>query len=149
MPTLTEIEAAIAARLTAEISYLKTCGSLADFLARDAEGLEAMALQLPAAYVAYEGGEYDHSMSGVQDVAMTISVLAVASNYRQEEAVRHGLSLEKGIYDLLEDIRIALSDQSCGVDIDPLLPVREGAIDGTQSLQVYGITFQTRRRAAL
>lgn len=149
MPTLSQIETAIVARLAAQIPYLKTCGCLAEFLAKDLEDVEAIALQLPAAYAAYEGGEFEHRLSGIQDRTMTFTILAVVSNYRGEEAVRHGQGTEKGVYDLLEDIRVAISDHDCGVEIDPLLPTREGAIDGNQTLQVYGITFQTRCRGTL
>jgi len=149
MPTLSQIETAICARLRAQIPYLRACASLADFLARDLEDLETIALQLPAAYVAYEGGEYEHLVSGVQDRTMLFAVLAVVANYRGEESVRHGMGAEKGAYDLLEDIRAALSDQDCGIAMDPLLPIREGAIDGNDALQIYGITFRTRCRATL
>jgi len=149
VPTLTEIENVIVARLAAQIPYLKTCGTLAEFLAKDLDQVEEIGRQLPAVYAAYEGGEFEHKMSGVQDLTMTFTIVAVVANYRGEEAVRHGMGAEKGVYDLLHDIRAALSDQDCGIEIDPLLPLREGAIDGSGSLQIYGITFQTRCRATL
>lgn len=149
MLTVTDVENAIIARLRSEIPYLRTCGSLAEFLASDIEQIEELAPLLPAAYVVYGGGRFDHKMSGIQDRRMTFLVVVVVRNLRDNEAVRHGRAGEKGIYDLLEDVRAALTDTDCGIEIDPLLPEAEEPIAGTTDLAVYGISFGTKCRATL
>lgn len=132
------------ARLESQISYLKKCDSIGEFLIDD---LDALAKQTPAAYVAYQNGRYDHKTSGVQDRHMTLSVIAVARSFRSQKAARAGRGTsEKGAYDVLEDVRAALSDQACDLDIDPLIPVRDGMIAGTQSIAIYAIDFETRCR---
>lgn len=47
---------------------------------------------------------------------------------------------------MLDDVRAALTSHSCGLDMDPLLPGIEQAVDGDSRLSVYGITFETRCR---
>jgi len=142
MHTVTEIEDAIIARLTAEIPYLKGCASLGQFLLED---IEENTLRYPAAYVAYQRGDYTYK-AGVQDRTMIFSVILVVRNERGDEAARHGQGAEIGVYRLLDDVRAALTDQSCGLAIDPLLPQSEQVIDGTDHVAIYGLTVSTRCR---
>ena len=62
---------------------------------------------------------------------------------------RHGAAGEKGVYEVLEDVRAALTGQDCGIAIEPLLPVSDKAISGSRDLAVYGIRFKTRCRAVI
>lgn len=146
MPNITEIESAIIARLNAEIPYLRACGPVAEFLARDMENIQEMALICPAAFVVYSGARFGHKISGVQDREMVFSVLAVVRNLRKDGAVLHGAAGEKGVYDLLEDIRAALTDQNCGIAMDPLLPESEQAVIGSRDFAIFEIEFRTRCR---
>jgi phage gp37-like protein len=146
MYTIAEIEIAIIDRLTSEIPTLKTCDSLGRFLTNEAGGL---ALRTPAAYVIYERGDFDHSINGVQDRRMAFNVIVVAKNVRGDEQARHGRGAEIGAYELLDNVRVALSNQACGLDIDPLLPTGEDAIETTKAAAIYGISFKTRCRGVL
>jgi len=146
MPTITEIENAIVDELKTRLIYLQTCKSLGEALTHDAADL---AIQVPAAYVVYEGGRYDHIMSGTQDRVMNFSVIVTAKNLRGEAEARRGQGATKGAYDLLDDVRAALSDNSVGLAIDPLLPVDENAIENTENAAVYAIRFATRVRFTL
>ncbi|MHC1727953.1 MAG: phage protein Gp37 [Syntrophobacteraceae bacterium] len=148
MPAIAEIENAILERLRASLPYLRTCGSLSEFLGRDLDAIEEMAPLCPAAFVIYEQGTYSQKMSGVQDREMHFCVILAVRNLRGESALRHGSPGQKGIYDVLEDVRAALSEQSCGVEIDPLSPVTEEAVSGSRDFAVYEILFRTRCRVA-
>jgi phage gp37-like protein len=146
MHTIAEIEAAIVEELRSREPRFRVCGSLAQFLLK---GIEDEATLCPAAFVAYEQGSYDHRMNGVQERTMLFNVFVMTRNARGDEAARHGRGDEKGVYELLEAVRGALTGRDCGLHIDPLLPRAEQAIDGDQHFSVYGISFETRCRFAL
>lgn len=143
MYTITQIEDAMIARLENQISYLRTCDSLGAFLVDEAEDLT---IRFPATYVVYDRGDYNHMVSGVQDKAMIFNVVVMARNLRGSGAARRGEGSDKGAYDLLEDARAALTNQNCGLDIDPLIPVDEEPIEGTRDVAIYVIRFKTRTR---
>jgi len=146
MYTITEIESGIINRLKTQLTYLKTCKSLGEVLSNDAADF---AVQTPAAYVVYEGGRYEHTMSGTQDRWMNFAVIVVAKNLRGDEEARRGQGTAKGAYDLLDDARATLSNNAVGLTIDPLLPVDETAIENTEKSAAYAIRFATRTRYTL
>ena len=146
MYTLAEIERAIVNRLKDRLPYLEECASLGSFLLDE---LDELTLRCPAAYVVYQQGEYGYGTSGVQDRRMRFTVALVVRNERGDESTRHGRGPEIGIYRVLDDVRIALTGQTCGLAIDPLLPLSERAIGGSSEISVYGITVQTRCRFVL
>lgn len=143
MPSISEIEDAIIGRLSAAVEYLKACGSLSEFLGRDLEAIEEISPLSPAAYVVYRQGTFLQKISGFEDREMILGVLAVVRNVRGQVAVRHGRGGEKGAYEVLEDIRAALSGQICGVEMQPLVPLSESAVTGAGDLAVYEILFRT------
>lgn len=143
---ISDIEAAIVHRLERQVPHLRTCSTLADFLARSVQEIGEAAILTPAAWVVYESGTYDHCMGGVQDRRMVFAVIVMTCNFQGDHAARHGFGSDPGVYDLLDSVRAALTEESCGLDIDPLLPVSEGAIDGSREASMYGIRFETRCR---
>lgn len=148
MPTVADIEQAIIGRLSSALPYIRTLGSISEFLGRDLGAIEEMAPLCPALFVIYGRGKYSQKISGCQDREMVFGVIAVVRNLRGDSAVRHGAAGEKGIYQVLEDVRAALSRQSCGIDIDPFAPVSEEAVAGSRDFAVYQIIFKTRCRFA-
>lgn len=144
MVTLTEIERAIVNRLRQQIPYLRECASMGSFLLDE---MEDLVLRCPAAFVTYQQGEYGYGTSGIQDRRMRFTIALVVRSERGDEAARQGRDPEIGIYRLLDDVRIALTDQTCGLSIDPILPQSERAIGGSEEISIYGITLQTRCRA--
>ncbi len=149
MPDIAQIENAIMERLRENLPYLRTCGTLSEFLGGDMGVIEEMAPLCPAAFVIYEQGIFAQRLSGVLDREMTFGVIVAVRNFRAESALRHGSAGEKGIYDALEDVRAALSGQACGVEMDPLLPISEEAVTGSRDFAVYEIMFKTRCRSLL
>lgn len=148
MPTVADVEQAIIGRLSSELPYVRTLGSLSEFLGRDLDAIEELAPLCPALFVIYGRGKYLQKMSGCQDREMVFGVVAAVRNLRGDSAVRHGAAGEKGIYQVLEDIRAALSGQSCGIDMDPLSPVSEEGVAGSRDFALYQILFKTRCRFA-
>lgn len=146
MYTIAQIEDAIIERLKTQLTYLKTCAPLADYLVDE---IEDITIRFPAAYVVYSEGSFDHAMSGVQDRPMIFAVIVMAKNLRGDIAARHGQGAEKGAYEMLEDVRETLTGQKCGLDIDELLPLDEGPTEGTEAVAQYGIRFGTRCRFTL
>lgn len=142
MLTIDQIEDAVVEELTDELGYLKTCKPLAEYLRDEVEDLT---VRCPAAYVVYLGGTFENLPGNAQDRTMNFLVIVMAQNLRGDEAARHGQGFERGVYEMLEDVRSTLSDETCGLNISGLLPQDEEAIDiGTQNLAVYGIRFETR-----
>ena len=142
MYTIDQIEDAIIARLNTQLTYLITCDSLGEHLMDE---IENITLRFPAAYTVYSAGRYMHA-SGVQDREMEFIVILMAKSLRGDKAARHGQGSEKGVYEMLEDTRAALTGQKCGLDIDELLPIDEDGIEGTKEMAAYGIRFKTRCR---
>lgn len=145
MYRIDEIEDAIIARLQDQLSYLRTCASLGEIPSDDAD-LEALVARGAAVYVVHTSGEYDHSASGTQDVTMEFELLCMTRNLRGEDKARRGQGTEKGAYTLLNDVRAALTEQACGLTIDPLLPSSHALVGMTASLAAYAIRFGTRCR---
>ena len=146
MYTIAQIEDAIIERLKTQLTYLKTCAPLADYLVDEAEDIT---IRCPASYVVYSEGTFDHAMSGIQDRRMIFAVIVMAKNLRGDVAARHGKGSEKGTYEMLDDVRVTLSGQKCGLDIDELIPLDEGPVEGTETGSLYSIRFETRCRFIL
>lgn len=149
MPCLTEIENALIVRLSSELSYLRTCGSLPEFLTRDVGMMEEMVPLCPAAYVIYIRGSFSHKLPGYQDREMMFAVAVMVRNFRAGSRLTHGSAGEKGVYEVIEDVRRVLSGQSCGIEMEPLLPISEEAVAGNREFAVYKITFRARCRFTL
>ena len=145
MPSVKEIEDAIITKLKTDLSYLKKAGTLADFLKMDADKLTLIA---PAAFVTYSGSEYAHlcASTSVEDRKSQFIVLLVARNYVSQEKLLHGTTSKAGIYQMIDDTRVALKGQKLGLEIFPLLPVSDHAVDGNVNVAVHGIIFNTQYR---
>jgi len=143
MYKINEIEDAIVSRLKTQIPYLLTCNSLGDIIMSQAQ---ERTLNYPAVYVVYKKGTYDHQIAGVQDKEMDFTVVAMAKNYRGEKEARHGKLTEKGAYNIMDDVRAALTNHAVGLDIDPLFPMDESELDGGESVATYGVVFRTKCR---
>ncbi len=146
MPTVADVEQAIIGRLSSELPYVRTLGSISEFLERDLNTIEELAPLCPALFIVYARGKYSQNMSGCQDREMIFGVIAAVRNLRGDSAVRHGAAGEKGIYQVLEDVRAALSGESCGIEMEPLAPISEEAVAGGRDFALYQILFKSRCR---
>ena len=139
------VESAIIAQLKAELPYLKNVDVLASLLADDSPDY---ALLAPAAFVSYTGGPYKRvGTSSTFDHFMKFIVIIVQRNFVSQKRLLHGTATSKGVYEVLDDVRNALTDETCGVAIQPLTPVDDQGLEATRDVVVWGFSFQTRARA--
>ena len=145
MPTITVIETAIIDTLKSGLTYLKKAGPLSEFLKLKADTLVTVA---PAIFVSYQAGNYSAGSMNVDifDREMVFAVIIVTRNPVSQERLLHGDGSKVGVYDILEDVVATLKGQSLGLDIHPLQPLVEEALEGSLTTVVYGITFRTRCR---
>jgi len=145
MYTITEIEDAIIATLkVSEMgAYCKKIDSYQIEGGDLEEQIRLFAGQLPCVLVVYSGGDFEHLLSGVQDKSMTFSILLCAQSLRGKGEARRGLV---GVYQMLDDLRSALTNNVLALNIDPLLPTREAAEVNTKNFSAYSMEFKTRCR---
>jgi phage gp37-like protein len=149
MYTITEIEDAIISTLksTEMGSYCKKIDSYQIEGGDLEEQIRIFAGQLPCALIIYSGTpEFIHSMSGVQDMPMTFSILLCAQSLRGGGAARRD---SVGTYKMIDDLRKYLTNNQVGLNIDPLLPTKiEGEIN-TKMFSAYSMEFKTSCRFIL
>ena len=138
------IEDAIIARLKAEIAYLKTVDVLAALLSDESPDFTLLA---PAAFVTYGGGPYKRVGSSSKfDRDMKFNIVIVQRNFNGQRRLLHGDGAKKGVYDVLKDVRIALTDQALGLAIWPFTPIDDQPLEATRDVVVWGFSFHTRAR---
>jgi phage gp37-like protein len=139
-----EIEDAVISQIKSQMPYLKTVDALANLLADDSPDYAIIA---PAVFVAYGSGSYRRvGTSSVFDRDMKVNVVIVQRNFIGQKRLLHGDAINRGIYDILEDVRAALTDQTCGLSIFPLTPVDDQGLEATRDVVVWGLSFHTRAR---
>ena len=145
-----EIQDAIVARLSDQISYLKTCrdyqGDYDNILEDDAVRARVIPL-CPAALVIWMGETPEPLSSTKVKMRRSFDVLIAVKNLRGERETRAGTATEEGAYKLCRDVRNALFMQSLGLDMDPiraggaisvLPPTSQGA-----GLAIYSVKIST------
>ena len=148
MYTITEIEDAIITTLKASEmgAYCKKIDSYQIEGSDLEEQIRLFSGQLPSLLIVYSGGEFNHFLSGIQDKSITFSILVCAQSLRGKGEPRRGLA---GAYQMLDDLRKALTNNNLGLNIDPLLPVREAAEINTKMFSAYSMEFKTSCRFIL
>jgi hypothetical protein len=143
---ISDIQQLIMARLQSEIQYLKKVAPVAEFFVETAG---ERTISAPAVYVAYQEGRYDIPGTGnplVLDHSLTFMLIVVHRSFVSHEQLLQGKDDKKGIYDVLDDVRQALSGYTLSESMDPMMPILERAIAGDDSLAVFSIFFETRHR---
>lgn len=119
------VEAAIIRRLSLGLGEL-VAGVHSYGGEMDDEGIFQVAVQLPAAWVAFGGckSETFSTARNKDKVFADFAVIVAATAARSEAASRHGGTShwEIGSYDLVYGVRRLLSRQDFGLAIDPLTP---------------------------
>ena len=154
MYTITEIEDAIINALKASDmgGYCKKIDSYQVEATDLEEQVRIFAGQLPCALVVYGGTpEFIHSISGVQDMPMTFSILLCAQSLRGKGEARRGPSAGSGLgtYQMIDDLRKTLTNNPVGLNIDPLLPTKVEAEINTKNFSAYSMEFKTSCRFTL
>ena len=143
--TITEIEDAIIAKLKASDmgAYCKKIDSFQIEGGDLEEQIRIFSLYLPCALIVFSEGSFEHPPMR-QEETVRFQVLVCAQNLRGFGDPRRG---SVGTYQMLDDLRTALTGQRCGlVDIDMFTPVRVAAEINTKFFSAYSMEFETKVR---
>jgi len=123
MPTIIDIEQAMVSRLAKlndedllglKIRYIQGYGGQFE----SPEEIAEAASLAPALYIAYDGETGEMSADNyISRISMTVFVLAESFN---PDELRLGGVGVPGLYQMIEAVRLALTNQTCGIDIEPL-----------------------------
>lgn len=151
MYTITEIEDAIINTLKASdmAAYCKKIDSYQIEATDLEEQIRIFAGQLPCALIVYSGSpEFIYSLSGVQDMPMTFSILLCAQSLRGKGEARRGPSAGSGLgtYQMIDDLRKILTNNQVGLNIDPLTLTKVEPEINTKNFSAYSMEFKTSCR---
>ena len=149
MYTITEIEDAIIKVLKESVigSYCKKIDSYQIEGGDLEEQIRIFAGQLPCALIVYSGTpEIEYNLSGDQDAFLNFSILLCAQSLRGKGEARRGTI---GTYQMIDDLRSILTNNNCGLEIDPLTLMRIDPEINTKNFSAYSMEFRTRCRYTL
>jgi phage gp37-like protein len=132
-----EIETKIIEALRTELVYLKTVSTYAGELK---EELKRLGMSFPAAYIVYKGSSFNHIDGHAQEEKVQFTVLVAAKNLKGGESLRKS---SNGAYQLINDILAALTNQTFGLSIERVRPVRVSLVFISETAAVYGMDFET------
>ena len=133
----TDIETAIKARITAQLTYAKLVETYAGQL--EAE-MDKLPIAFPAVFVAYGGSTLDWVDGRSFNDTPVISVIVASKDLRGPKDLRGG---EYGCYRMIKDILAAISNETFSLEILPMKPVKVSLIFISRTMAAYGIDFQT------
>ena len=136
--TFEDIQRGIISTLREQVSYLRTVESYAGQLESDLEG---KSVRYPAAYVIYGGSEFSNLDGVSHEQKVTFTVVAAVRDLR---GATSALSGPEGAYALVLNIIDTLTNETFGLDIERMRPVRTALLHAGQWTTVYGVDFSTR-----
>lgn len=137
--TIKEIEDAILAALAGQMgSYVKTIESYQGQLEAD---LGEFAWRLPASLVMLRATSTEKPAAHSYDLNLVFTIIVADRNLRGNIEGRRGST---GAYQMLEDVRLALWDQDLGLEINPLMLLKEEALINNRQVAVFGADYQTQ-----
>lgn len=111
------------------------------------EGLDKFVRAFPAILLIFSGLTRVSNTNGRVKFTARWSVIVAAKNLRNQAQARHGSDDRVGSYQMISDMLALLSNQTFGLQIDPLIPQSVtpllNDLSGSQLSSVYGIEFQT------
>ncbi|MDA8326212.1 MAG: DUF1834 family protein [Nitrospiraceae bacterium] len=144
--TFVDIEDNIIAALKAGLPYLRAVETYAGQLDKE---IGELALGFPAAYVAYQGSQFEWVDGETWLEKPTFKVLVAARSLRIvsgiNEDVRKGA---QGAYQVVTDVLNALTNQTFGLAIYKLRPVKTELIAIMKTTAIYSVDFTTMFDAA-
>jgi len=132
-----QIEDKIIDEIKSALTYVRTIETYAGQLEAD---IEKLPVNFPAVYVVYAGSALDWVDALNFSEAAEFSVLVCAKDVRGHKEARKGTA---GCYQMIRDVLSALTNNSLGLDIEKMQPVRAALVYITKSTAVYGIDFKT------
>jgi len=133
----TDIEERIKERIRTSMPYLKLVATYAGELGED---LQKLPVPFPAVFVIYGGSAYGRVDGRSFSDGPTFSVIVAAKDLGGPEKLRQG---EYGCYRMIRDVLDVLANETFGLDIWPMQPVRTSLIAVSKSMAAYGVDFKT------
>lgn len=133
----TDIETAIKGRITTQLTYAKLVETYAGQLEAD---MDKLPTSFPAVFVAYR----DSTLTWVDGRSFNdtpvFSVIVASRDLRGPKDLRAG---EYGCYRMIKDVLAAISNETFGLSMLPMAPVKVSLIFISRTMAAYGIDFQT------
>ena len=139
--TFVDIEKAIITALQG-LTYLKNVETYAGQLEKE---ITELPKGFPAAYVAYEGSQFQWVDGENWQELPTFKVLIAARSYRIVSGVNEDVreNADTGAYRTITDVLDTLTNQTFGLDIYKLRPVKTELVFISKTTAIYGIDFTT------
>ena len=140
--TFADIENGIISTLKAQLTYLKACETYAGQLGKE---IAELPKGFPAAYVAYQGSQFQWVDGENWQELPTFRVLVAARSLRITSGINKDVreNAGTGAYRIVTDVLNTLTNQTFGLDIYKLRPVKTELAVITKTTAVYGIEFMT------
>ncbi len=140
--TFVDIENGMIGALKTALPYLKNVETYAGQLDRE---IAELPKGFPAAYVAYQGSEFKWVDGENWQELPTFKVLVAARSLRIVSGVNEDVreNPNTGAYKMVADVLAALTNQTFGLDIYKLRPVKTELVSITKTTAIYGIDFTT------
>lgn len=148
---ISEIEKAVIARIKDQLPYIETCESWSAF--RTGE-LKDNTLAYPAAYTVFDrSGTFLYTADQIQDIPLTFRVVVMQRTLGIDvsgaESRQGDNSQVKGVYEILNDLRLALTGYRDSTDLDvlkPILPQSIQSIFQDENIAIYGMVLELTER---
>lgn len=112
----------------------------------DEDNLTQFIVQFPAILVAFGGSIYKEDAFPYMVEEMTYSLLINDRNMRGNEAARRGSPLTPGTYSLMQQVREKLHGKTLGLQVYPLVVLRETAIVNTKTVSIYSAEYMVKQK---
>ena len=132
----TDIEDRIKGRIRTSMPYMKLVETYSGQLGEDLEKLP----MFPVVFVAYGGSAYEWVDGRSFNDAPTFSIVVAARDLRGSKELREG---EYGCYRMIKDVLSAITNQTFGLDMWPLKPVRTSLLFISKTMAAYSVEFKT------
>ena len=133
----TDIEDRIKERIRTSMPYLKLVATYAGELGED---LQKLPVPFPAVFVAYGGSAYERVDGRSFSDALVFSIIVAAKDLRGSVELRRG---EYGCYRMITDVLNTLANETFGLDMWPLQPVRTSLMSISKTMAAYSVDFRT------
>jgi len=132
-----QVEDKMKAEIQAKMSYVKTVESYAGQLEQD---IRQLTIPLPAIFIVYGGSTFTWVDGPNHNEDVVFSVLVASKNVRGEKEARKAAD---GCYQMINDVLVALTNQTFSLQIEKLVPVRTSLVHVSKTIVIYGIDFKT------
>jgi len=136
--TFEDIEDKIITEIKTRMPYVRTVETYAGQLEQN---IDSLTIPFPAAFVVYGGSALKWVDGPNHNEASSFSVFVAAKNLRGQSAARKDDTA--GCYKMITDVLTYLTNQSFGLGMEKLTPVKVSLLYISQTVAIYSIDFET------